>query len=109
MEFSVRATGVHPLTDVDGDSWSTARETYVGTDPEDPCGFTAGPPLTSESWPPDLVETNNITIQDVLALKPVFGQASSQANARYDLMPGNGISIQDVLSIKPVFGTMCTS
>jgi hypothetical protein len=93
-----------PSGDADCDGFTSTHEGLLTTDPSDPCGFTAGPPTPSETWPPDLYPTNSITIQDVLALKPVFGGSS----ARHDLVTSGTITIQDVLAIKPFFGKSCT-
>jgi alpha-tubulin suppressor-like RCC1 family protein len=91
-------------TDFDCDGFAGSHEGLLGTDPNDPCGFIAGGGTPSETWPPDLLPTNTITIQDVLALKPVFGGSS----ARHDLVTSGTITIQDVLAIKPYFGKSCT-
>jgi hypothetical protein len=92
-----------PTGDADCDGFTSAHEGLLGTDPNDPCGFTAGGGTPSETWPPDLLPTNTITIQDVLALKPVFGGSS----ARHDLVTSGTITIQDVLALKPFFGKSC--
>lgn len=97
-----------PPGDDDCDSFSSATETVLGTDPDDACGFTAGAPAQSETWPPDLVESNGINISDVLALKPVFGTSVPPTSARLDLVVSNSINISDVLSLKPFFGATCT-
>jgi hypothetical protein len=55
-----------------------------------------------------LIESNSVTIQDVLALKPVFGTNVPPTATRYDLAISGFISIQDVLALKPVFGATCT-
>ncbi|HEY5625470.1 MAG TPA: multicopper oxidase domain-containing protein, partial [Dehalococcoidia bacterium] len=94
--------------DTDGDGFSDAAEAAIGTDPTDGCGFTAGAPSQSETWPPDLVENNTIDIFDVLALKPVFGTAVPPTSPRFDLVPNSQVDIFDVLSIKPMFGQSCT-
>jgi hypothetical protein len=93
-----------PANDADCDGFTNSSEGSLTTDPDDACGFTAGGATPSESWPPDLVPTNTITIQDVLALKPVFGGSSP----RHDLVISGSITIQDVLAIKPYFGKSCT-
>jgi hypothetical protein len=95
-------------TDDDNDAWSDFHESKIGTSKDASCGYVAGGSPASENWPGDLVESDSISILDVLAIKPVFGQPSSSTNKRYDLVPGSGIGMQDVLSIKPVFGTTCT-
>jgi hypothetical protein len=93
-----------PIGDADCDGFTSTDETTITTDPGDSCGFTAGAPTQSETWPPDLVETNSINISDVLALKPLFGTPGS---ARYDLVPSGSINISDVLALKPFFGKSC--
>ena len=94
--------------DPDCDGFSTAKENDIGTDPSQHCGFTTGGDPSSETWPPDLVESNNINISDVLALKPVFGTSVGPTSPRFDLIPSGGINISDVLALKPVFGQSCT-
>lgn len=96
-----------PVGDDDCDGWSSAREFLIMTDPNDPCGFSAGGTTPSETWPPDLRPNNSITISDVLALKPVFGTSVPPTSPRLDLVPGGGINISDVLSLKPFFGRDC--
>jgi hypothetical protein len=111
MQFTVRATGVHPTTtlgDSDGDTWANGAEATIGTNPSAACGFTPAGDPASDSWPADLVESNSINISDVLALKPVFNTAVPPTSARYDISPGSGINISDVLRLKPVFNTSCT-
>jgi hypothetical protein len=93
-----------PMWDSDCDGFSAPHELDLGTDPDVDCGFTAGGMVPSETWPPDFVPTNTISIQDVLAMKPVFNGTS----ARHDLVPSSGtVTIQDVLAIKPFFNQAC--
>jgi hypothetical protein len=94
-----------PSGDTDCDGFASADETLITTDSGDPCGFTPGAPGESETWPPDLVETNGINISDVLAMKPVFGMAGPP---RYNIVPAGTINISDVLALKPFFGKSCT-
>jgi hypothetical protein len=96
-----------PPGDADCDGYTTAAETTITTDPNDACGFTAGGNSASETWPPDLVESNLVDVSDVLALKPVFFQSVPPASARYDIVPGGLIDVTDVLSMKPVFFVGC--
>jgi hypothetical protein len=91
-----------------GDGAGAFLEIYFGTDPLRHCGFTSGGDASSDTWPADLVESNAITIQDVLAIKPNFNQSVPPAPSRYDLVPSKSITIQDVLSLKPQFNTSCT-
>ncbi len=97
-----------PSGDGDCDGFTSGAESSITTNPADACGFTPGAPPQSETWPPDLVETNSINISDVLALKPVFGTAVPPTSARYDIVPSGGVNISDVLTLKPFFGTSCT-
>ncbi|MEX1195702.1 MAG: sialidase family protein [Dehalococcoidia bacterium] len=95
-----------PPGDGDCDGYDTPQEATMGTHPGNACGFTPGGDTASENWPPDLVESNNVNIQDVLVLKPMFG---GSAPARYDIVASGGtIDISDVLALKPFFGLSCT-
>jgi hypothetical protein len=76
----------------------------LGTDPDDACGFVSGDPTTSDSWPPDLQESDLIDILDVLAYKPFFNGPST----RHDLQPNGVVDILDVLALKPYFNKNCT-
>jgi hypothetical protein len=96
-----------PPADGDCDGFSDATEVSVSTDPSDACGFETGPPGYSLTWPPDLVESNTVSVTDVLALKPLFGQAVSPPNNRFDIAPSGTISISDILTLKPFFGKVC--
>jgi hypothetical protein len=97
-----------PAGDGDCDGFTTANEVLITTDAGDACGFTAGAPTQSETWPPDLSESNAVNVGDVLALKPVFGTAVPPTSARFDIAPNGVINVGDVLTIKPFFGKMCT-
>lgn len=93
--------------DGDGDGWLDSAEAMIGTDKDSGCGYTPGGDTASESWPADLVESDSVTISDVLAMKPVFN-TGGVGTERYDLVPNGSINISDVLAIKPVFGMSCT-
>ncbi|HEY5625176.1 MAG TPA: sialidase family protein, partial [Dehalococcoidia bacterium] len=108
MEFTVRATGVHPAADNDGDTWTDVEETLIGTDPATACGYTPGGAPHSDSWPPDLIESDDINIFDVLALKADFAQTVPPASSRFDLAVSGTINIFDVLALKPDFGSSCS-
>ncbi|MEX1195700.1 MAG: SGNH/GDSL hydrolase family protein [Dehalococcoidia bacterium] len=96
---------IWPSGDADCDGFTSAAEGVFGTDASDACGYVAGGAATSDTWPPDLVESDSVNIQDVLVLKPAFG---GTAGARYDIVASGGtINISDVLALKPFFGTAC--
>jgi len=97
-----------PAGDSDCDGFTNTAEGAITTNPSAACGFTAGGPTTSDSWPADLVESNSINISDVLALKPVFATSVPPTSARLDIVPSGGISISDVLALKPFFSATCT-
>ncbi len=99
-----------PSADDDCDGWATGDEGSIGTDPGVACGYTPGGDPASETWPPDLAESNDINIVDVLRLKPVFSGPVA-GNERFDLSVGAGatINIIDVLALKPFFGSGCSS
>jgi hypothetical protein len=87
---------------------TTCPPTLPITDPADACGFTAGGAPQSETWPPDLVETNVINVTNVLALKPYFGTSVPPTSSRYDLGPSGSINISDTLALHAFFGQSCT-
>lgn len=95
------------LVDSDADSFMDASEDYMGTLAAQGCALT--PTANDENvdaWPPDFDNNQSVTITDVLALKPVFGD-SGEEFARYDLAPDGNITISDILALKPHFNTSC--
>jgi hypothetical protein len=113
MEFSMRATGVHPMdtdrdgventidTEDDGDGYTDAAEAAIGTAPLDDCAPGAGPD-PSLAWPSDFVSggipdsTDRVTITDLTSfLAPVRRLDTSPPpgnfSARWDLVPGPGL------------------
>lgn len=91
----------------DGDGYWDNHEHYFGTLDNDGCGYIAGGDRFSYTWPPDLIESDTINIQDVLELKPVFGASVPPADTRYDIVVSGSINIADVLSLKPL-GRSCS-
>src|SRR3970282_637870 len=86
------AVGAGATADIDGDGFSAAIETYVGTDSLAPCG--------NGGWPADLLSqgpsTNRLDIQDVgsfVAPMPHFNTSPGDAwfDQRWDLVPGAGV------------------
>jgi hypothetical protein len=93
------------IDDDDCDGFSNTNEVSLVTDPAAQCNTSP----EHDAWPPDLVRDGVITIQDVGAMKPLFGSAAT-ANPRFDLAPGGTeINIQDVGAMKPVFFQSCTN
>ncbi|MEX1194601.1 MAG: S8 family serine peptidase [Dehalococcoidia bacterium] len=101
-----------PAGDGDCDGFTSAHEITLGTDPEVACGFTPGgsgpPDSASDTWPADIVESNHVNVQDVLAVKPYFGQAIPPAPVRYDIVLSGNINSQDALALSPFIGGPCT-
>ena len=93
-------------TEDDGDGYTDAREAFMGTDPLAACPLVTG---VHAAWPPDVDNSQDVTINDVLAFKPAVGasRGSPFYTARKDLNASNDIDIGDVLAIKPVFTVRC--
>ncbi len=91
--------------DMDGDNWPNTAEVSLTTDAGSKCGINA--------FPPDFDDDTNITILDVLALKPVFLSSAGDGTyvPRKDIAPRLGldgaINILDVLALKPFFLKNC--
>jgi hypothetical protein len=90
--------------DPDCDGFDDVDEATIATDPADQCGFVPEGDQDSDTWPPDMAESDSVDILDVLALKPVFNGAS----ARHDLTVDGVVNILDVLALKPFFNETCT-
>ncbi len=89
-----------PSDDPDCDGFSTANESGMQTNPALACG--------SGAWPPDFNDDALVGIDDVLALKPVFGSSIPPASPRFDLTASGSVGISEVLALKPFFGAGCT-
>jgi hypothetical protein len=111
MEFSMRATGLHPMdtdgdgventmdVDDDGDGYSDYAEGFITTTPLDGCGAGVGPD-PSTAWPADFASggipdsTDRVTITDLVSfLAPIrrFGTSPldwEYYDPRWDLVPG---------------------
>ena len=99
----VYSSNVSAALDGDGDGFSNAAETYIGTDPSRVC--------VSNGWPPDINNDGKVDIFDVnLLAPPHFNVKAGDANylKRYDLNADNQINLQDVLLINPYFLKKCT-
>jgi hypothetical protein len=89
-------------------TWSEA-DYKLGTNANSACPATATPndePV--DAWPPDFDDSGTVSVTDVLALKPVFGQTVPPASPRFDLVPTASIGISDILALKTYFGTTCS-
>lgn len=111
--------GAHPglQTDTDGDSFSDAMETYMGTDPVQPCAATPVPPTTSgsvndetlDNYPMDFNDDRLVSILDVGSYSSRFGKAVNAVgvSTRYDLNSDGLVSILDVGKFSGPFGKRC--
>lgn len=118
--------------DMDGDNWPNTAETSLTTDPAIKCPATGiadgidnnGDTVvdeategshdeTTDAWPPDFDDNQEVSILDVLALKPVFLSNAGDGTyvVRKDISPQSGpdgtINILDVLALKTPFLTNC--
>ncbi len=106
-----------PPGDNDCDGFTSAVESYTGTDRYDPCADTAnaddergplhGEPLSP--WPPDINDDGRTTLADVLRFIPVFNTSAPGPpyGPRFDLSANGQISLADVLLYIPFFNRPC--
>jgi len=96
-----------PATDNDCDGYTNSAEIVMGTDPNKGCpANTIANDELPQAWPPDFDDNRSVTINDLLAFKPLF--AYNAYGARFDLRADGVIDIQDVFAIKSAFLTTCT-
>lgn len=100
--------------DSDGDGFSDAVETFIGTNPTQKCQSAPNPTgitTPNTSWPPDLNGNNKVELADATSFIPHFNCVVGQScyNQRFDLYPDNSNSINnsDVLKLIPTFNTNC--
>jgi hypothetical protein len=72
-----------PLVDNDGDGWSDAAETVIGTDPYDACADS----VVDDAWPADINNDTFIDTADIGAVTNHFGKAVPPAPARVNTAP----------------------
>jgi hypothetical protein len=95
-----------PNSDLDGDGWTQAAETAIGTGALDPCG--------NNGWPADLLADNHLTVGDINSfLFPLrgdgsfnkFGHAVPDVNdatvGRWNLLVDGAINIGDIGALNP--------
>lgn len=92
-----------PSNDPDCDGFTTAIESFVGTNPILHCG--------TDAWPPDINNDGKVSLSDVLKYAPVFNSLAPGPpyNVRYDLNADNKINLSDVLKFAPFFNQSCAS
>jgi len=106
VDYDMDGAGDPCDSDVDGDTWSNAAETTIGTDPLDPCPENA----SDNAWPADINNDNFSDISDVSALTGVFGQLVPPAPARYNIapdVPDGFVDITDISRMTGLFGQSC--
>ena len=98
---------IEVIQDTDGDGWSNAAETYIGTNPSASCGANA--------WPADINNSGFADTGDLGMVTNDFGDAvPGAAPARHDLAPDPPIAppnafidTGDIGKITGVFGQAC--
>jgi hypothetical protein len=102
-----------PTGDPDCDGFTTAIETFVGTDPKVHCAATSTPndEPPPDKWPVDFNNDQKANLSDVLKYSPVFNSAAPGPpyNVRFDLNGDNKINLSDVLKFSPFFNQSCAS
>ena len=95
-----------PADDPDCDGFTTADETFIGTDPNDACPDN----ISDDTWPVDFDNDTAVNILDVGELRTVFGSTEGDGTytARGDLTADGAINILDVGKIRPFFNLSCT-
>jgi uncharacterized repeat protein (TIGR01451 family) len=91
-----------PVGDDDCDGFTTAVETFIGTDPNLACGLNA--------WPVDNNNDRKVNMSDILAYRPSFLSTSGDGryNKRLDLNMDGRINMSDILKFVPFFNMTCT-
>ncbi len=93
-----------PVADDDCDGFESARETFMGTNPNLAC--------STDNWPPDMapaVADHVVNIIDIGAMRTVFNSQSGDGRyvARKDLTADGFINIVDIGALRPFFGKGC--
>jgi glucose/arabinose dehydrogenase/regulation of enolase protein 1 (concanavalin A-like superfamily) len=91
-----------PAGDDDCDGFTTAVETFMGTNPNLACGTNA--------WPVDNNDDQKVGLSDILAYISVYLTTAPGPpyNPRYDLNADNTIGLSDILAFMPFYLKTCT-
>jgi len=111
MEFTVRATGVHPTSDNDNDGWSDVDETAIGTLRAVACAATAAPQDEDpDAWPVDTDDNQFINVFDVVPFIPALSSVAPGPpyTVRLDLNTNGEINVFDVVPFIPLLNTQCS-
>jgi len=102
------AAGAWLVYDMDGDSWATASEAPIGTDPLDDCPDN----VSDNAWPPDINNDRFVDILgDISVLSGEFGTTVPPSPARHDVAPATPdgfVDIFDITRLAGLFATGCT-
>ncbi len=94
--------------DSDGDSWSDAVETALGTNPVQACAATpAENDEPTDSWPLDTDDDRFVDTADIASLSSRFGLPGSGTDVRYDLNLSGFIDTADIAFMTSRFGEAC--
>jgi hypothetical protein len=102
---------VLPLGDEDGDGWTNAIESKVGTALDAGCSQTSAPDdEPNDAWPPDVNDNQFVTLTDVILFGPHFNKVSPDAaySPRFDLNASASVTLSDIILLGPDFNTSCS-
>lgn len=90
--------------DSDGDGFTDAAETYIGTDPLDACS----PP--EDAWPPDINSDTQANLFDAMEFLPHMGSVlgDPEYDNRFDLDANGSIDLFDAMTLALFLGTQCS-
>ena len=100
-----------PAGDADCDSFTDAIETFVGTDPNDPCANTAAAnDEADDRWPADTNDNQLINVFDVVPYIAALNSVSPGPSytVRLDLNASNNINTFDLVPFIQVLNKACS-
>lgn len=98
--------------DSDGDGFTDALETYMGTDPTKSCAqdVTQNNETPFDNWPLDFNDSGNINVLDVSSYSSQFNKnVGAGADARHDLNSDGKIDVLDVSKFSAAFNKTCAA